>query len=338
MTCGEESPLELSTNQVKSLIDEIINIGVSKVTILGGEPLIRPDIFEILSYLEDRGLECGIVTNGLLLSELNIQRLLELNSRMISVSLDGGSARVNDSIRGSGSFQRTIDGIIRVIQAGIRVNIITTVSRMNYRDIENICALGEYLGVDHVTFSRLFPYGRAADSSSEFLLTPFEMRSVYRGLIKLKKKYSDFVGVSIPQCNFMKTKTMPDSSCGAGRTTFSIDAEGGILPCSFLPMLRCGSIQDSSLSEIWCESLMLQEFRRKTLPKTRGIGYQCESCKHFSYCTKGCIAAALIHYSDITAPDPICWHYSAGLNPTSLLHYLIRHVYDIRDYCIDHWS
>ena len=132
---GKTRPDELNTEESLNLVREIHDCGYKGVALMGGEPLIRDDWYDIAREIKKNKLELSIVTNGLTLNE-NIQELKSLKVDCVSLSLDGGSAKVHDYLRGMpGSFEKTLNAINRLKEEKLPVNVITAVSKTNqYKD------------------------------------------------------------------------------------------------------------------------------------------------------------------------------------------------------------
>jgi MoaA/NifB/PqqE/SkfB family radical SAM enzyme len=142
---------------MESLADELAELGTRKVHLTGGEVLLHPEIFEIITALSQRGLQVNLTSNGTLLSEEYAARLVESGVQNVSLSLDGATPAVHDAVRGKGNFKRTLHGMRNLRRAArhahrklhIRVN--TVVSRMNYTELVGLPAVIQQAGADRLT-------------------------------------------------------------------------------------------------------------------------------------------------------------------------------------------
>jgi MoaA/NifB/PqqE/SkfB family radical SAM enzyme len=138
----------------KRIVDEALALGLDRVYLTGGEPFILDDIYAMLAYSSDR-LPTTILTNGMLFNDRRLNRLVEIKSEalIIQVSLDGSRPEMHDPIRGQGSWQKTVDGIQRLIGSGFRVRLSTTKTHINQDHLDEICAFRRDLGIsddDHI--------------------------------------------------------------------------------------------------------------------------------------------------------------------------------------------
>ena len=135
-------------------MDEALALGVDRFYLTGGEPFILEDIYAMLAYSSDK-LPTTILTNGMLFNDRRLNRLLEIKSEalIVQVSLDGSRPELHDPIRGQGSWQKTVDGIQRLIDSGFRVRLSTTETHINQDHLEEICEFRRAMGIsddDHI--------------------------------------------------------------------------------------------------------------------------------------------------------------------------------------------
>src|SRR5215471_8400344 len=155
-------PLELSTDEGKCLIDEIAEMKVPVFVLTGGDPIKRPDLFELIEYAKEVGVRVSLTpsTTPLLTREI-IHRLKLSGLARLAVSLDGSNRETHDAFRGmSGSFQRTMEAIEWANEAGLPVQINTTFSRRNVEEFKAIAALLEQKKIALWSVFFLVPTGR----------------------------------------------------------------------------------------------------------------------------------------------------------------------------------
>ena len=154
-------PDELTTNQVFSLIDQLAEWSQPIFVISGGEPLMRPDIFEIAAHGTRRGLRVAVSPNGTLLTDEVVQNLIEAGVKRISVSIDGSTAERHDAIRGvPGAFDAAMEGLARCRKAGLGFQLNTTVMRQTRADLSATRDLGVRIGAEAWHVFMLVPTGR----------------------------------------------------------------------------------------------------------------------------------------------------------------------------------
>ena len=156
---------ELTTDEAKHFIDEVVGLGKPILILSGGEPLTRPDVFEIARYGTDAGLRVVLATNGTLLTPEIVEKLRAAGVQRLSISIDGATAETHDNFRGMpGAFERTLAGIEILRKENFPFQINTTVSKRNLDEIQKTFELAKELGAVayHVFF--LVPTGRGEES------------------------------------------------------------------------------------------------------------------------------------------------------------------------------
>ena len=152
---------ELDTQACFRLLDQIKEVGDPIIILTGGEPLLRPDIFEIASYGTNKGLRMVMAPNGTLINAETARKMADSGIKRISVSLDGATKEAHDSFRGvDGAFEGALKGINHAVDAGIEFQINTSITKQNLSQIPEILETAEKLGaVAHHIFL-LVPTGR----------------------------------------------------------------------------------------------------------------------------------------------------------------------------------
>ncbi len=159
-------PDELTTPEVFDLIDQLAefskaNSGPPIFVISGGEPLMRPDIYDIAAYGTERGLRVAVSPNGTLLTSQAVSNLIAAGVRRISVSIDGSTARRHDAVRGvAGAFDAAMAGLARCREAGLGFQLNTTVMRQTRDDLAAVRDLAVRIGAEAWHVFMLVPTGR----------------------------------------------------------------------------------------------------------------------------------------------------------------------------------
>jgi radical SAM protein with 4Fe4S-binding SPASM domain len=324
-------PGELSTEESKKLIEELSEAGVVVIAFSGGEPLMRKDIFEIVSHAARHDMYVSIATNGTLITPEVARKLADSGANYVEVSIDGRSAAEHDALRGiPGAFDRSVAGIRNAVGAGLFTCIATTVTRDNVDQVADIHALGKELGVNFIPTGRgvemvdkdITPQQR--ENLLEYILdnakagaVPLELSTapqIARVAVEAEGKYGVPVGhFHMGEGIKGKTRMLADfiGGCGAGRLYCSIEPTGIVQPCVFLP-IPVGNIREQSFLDIWHHAPVLKQLRnRDQLTGT------CGTCEN-KYICGGCRARAWAYYRDLNAPDPGCinnlthWNSLAG--------------------------
>jgi len=319
VSAGDGSVEELKTHQAINLIGQLADAKVFTVTLTGGEPLLRKDIFQIIKLLSKRNIYVSLSSNGTMITENVARKLQKCGLRTVTISLDGATAASNDYIRGKGSYERTLNALKSLRKVGIKVTLQMTILKNNFREVSRIVEIGKEMGADHVTFSRLVPLGRAVLNRTELELSKEETIEVAYILKQLKNQNHDYISSDyiiwydrLSSLNNVQTidrhfKDITLLNCSAGKHDCTITPDGFVLPCGFLRDLKCGNILQQEFLDIWKNSPTMKNFRKLMYVSIDKVQWKCRRCKLRYKCGGGCRAAAFLTYNDLTAPDPICW-------------------------------
>lgn len=308
---GSPLPDELTTEEIMDLIDQMSTLRVFYTEVTGGEPLLRKDILEILSYLRDKGFKILFDTNALLVTQKIAKRLKELEC-IVSVSLDG-LAGTHDKIRGNqGIFSETIKGIKKLVDAHNNVQVNFTLTKINRKEISHVIEHAIKLKANGFVVLFCMPAGRASDNIRELRMSLNEWRNTRVILQQIVEKYKDKISISIPIRDFPSTLEFLNESsivtCPAGKTSCSITANGFVLPCPHFQdfnIFSAGNIREKTFKEIWLSSPILRKFRYFSFKDVKG---KCQKCKFKLTCLGGCKFVSFIRYGDIHFPDPRCFY------------------------------
>jgi MoaA/NifB/PqqE/SkfB family radical SAM enzyme len=255
---------ELSTDELKGLIDECIELGAVNITFTGGEPLLRPDIYDLISYVDKEEAITQLFTNGLLLTGDNVRRLKEAGLYSLEVSLDSPYPEEHDSFRGiDGGFEAAVRGIKYALEEGLLVGISTYATRERIKDgsLELLIDLGRKLGVHEVSIFDPVPTGRLL-GSEDVLLT--ENERAY--LMKIQRSYNQMEGhtrvsTQSAQCSPVAFYAL---GCFSGTNQAYVTAFGDVNPCDFTP-LTFGNIREEPFEKIWWRIREHPAYRNKTM-------------------------------------------------------------------------
>jgi Fe-coproporphyrin III synthase len=160
---------ELSTDEAKTLIADLAAFGSPVILFSGGEPLMRPDLVELIAFANAQGLRAVVSTNGVLISQAMARQLKQVQLSYVGVSLDG-LEEVNDAFRGvTGAFRKALAGIRNCQEAGIKVGLRFTINKRNASEVANIFRLIEDENIPRVCFYHLVYAGRGSDLIGEDL-------------------------------------------------------------------------------------------------------------------------------------------------------------------------
>ncbi len=318
-------PNELSTAEGLSLIDQMAEFGNPVLVITGGDPLMRRDVFQFIQYGIRRGLRVSLSPSATkLVTPEKLHKLKEAGLSRISFSLDGSCPQIHDAFRGvQGSFQRTLQCVRGVKEAGLSLQINTTVSRHNLSDLE---AMGETvlcLGAVLWDLFFLVPTGRGQMDDvispedhervshwiSDYAKTaPFDVKATlgqhYRRVFIQRRQAEEAHskgGWSLNAPGFSITDGIGWTAKGTndGNGVCFISHVGEIYPSGFLP-LKAGNVRRESLVDIYRSSPLFLELRDPS--KLKG---KCGRCEFKTVCG-GSRARAYAVTGDYMAQEPYC--------------------------------
>lgn len=295
---------ELSTQEAKTLLDQIAKAGFKIMIFSGGEPLLRPDILELVRHATARGLRSVFGTNGTLISEETAQALKAAGAMGMGISLDSLDREKHDAFR---KFPNAWEGAVRGMRncrkAGLPFQMHTTVMDWNQDELEAMTDFAVAEGAVAHHFFFLVPTGRAATIEAESLRARAYEETLTRILQKQQSVDIELKPTCAPQ--FMRIaaqmglKLRFSRGCLAGTSYCIISPTGKVQPCAYLNT-PLGDVREMPFDEIWRNNPVLQELR--TLDYKGGCG----SCAYKRACG-GCRArAAYYHGGDYMAEEPWC--------------------------------
>jgi radical SAM protein with 4Fe4S-binding SPASM domain len=282
---GAPGPDDLTLDDLVIFVEQVKKLKPTPVALSGGEPLLKKEmvLYAVKELSPLREITVTVFTNGTLVTKDYAQQLHDAGLKVARVSVDGHNAEVHDGIRGKGAFEKTVHGIEYLKELGIHVDVISVISRINYRYIKEIEDFVSTIG-DSYALSYVYPYGRAAHS--DMLLTPKEIFDVkISGLVS-----KDF-----------ETSITPRNRCHVGET-ICVAANGDIYPCLRLrlPEFKVGNIRENDLCDIYTTDLM-QDILKFTVEDAE----KCKDCEIRYFCGGGCRGFAYAIGGSLYGPDTI---------------------------------
>ncbi|MCI6100108.1 MAG: putative heme d1 biosynthesis radical SAM protein NirJ2 [Selenomonas sp.] len=298
---------ELSTADAKKLLTEIKRAGFQIMIFSGGEPLMRPDILELVKFADGLGLFPVFGTNGTLITPQMAKDLKAAGARAMGISLDSLDAAKHDKFRSfPGGWQGAVDGMKNCKAAGLPFQIHTTVMDWNAPELEDMIDFAVEIGARAHHFFFLVPTGRAATIEEESLRA-----EQYEDVLTRIMKKQQTVPIELkPTCapQFLRIaaelgmKSRFHRGCLAGLSYCIISPKGKVQPCAYLKEYL-GDVRDTPFDEIWKNNAVLQKLR--TMKYDGGCG----ACKYQRVCG-GCRArAAIYHDGDYMAEEPWCLYH-----------------------------
>lgn len=320
---GHTRAKELSTEEALDMVKQLAEVGITEVTLIGGEAFLRPDWLEIAKAITDAGMKCGMTTGGFGITLDTARRMKEAGIRVVSVSVDGLEA-THDRLRGrKGSWQWAFKTIGNLRQAGIAVGCNTQINRLSAPEFPLIYERIRDAGVFAWQIQLTVPMGNAADNS-EILMQPYELLDLYPTIASVTKRaYKEGVQVQAgnnigyygPYERLFRGRGQDNpwaiwQGCNAGLSTLGIEADGAIKGCPSLPTSAYtgGNIRDYSLRTIIEETEELRFNLGADTPQgTEHLWGFCKGCEFAQLCRGGCSWTAHVFF-DKRGNNPYCHH------------------------------
>lgn len=323
----KRSPEELTTQEAKRFLEQAASFSKPIIVFSGGEALLREDIFELIRYANQLGLESALATNASLISLDTAIRLKENKTALVAVSIYGANAQSHDQFCGArGAFEKTLAGINNLKKAGIPLQINTTITKKNLAELE---AMGNFAGEQgaiayHVFF--LVPVGRgkslegdeiSAQEYEEAFNRLYDFQS--RAPIRIKATCAPHYYRVLRQRLAKEKKKLPSASdnfsaitkgCLAGQGVCFVSYKGEVFGCGYLPV-RAGDLRKQDFKSIWFESKLFQDLRDSSKLKGR-----CAFCE-FKLVCGGCRARAYAATGDFLGEEPYCVYQLSPLRKRS---------------------
>jgi radical SAM protein with 4Fe4S-binding SPASM domain len=311
---------ELTTEEGKRLLDEIAGIDEFRMLAFGGgEPLARQDIFELVEYARYLGLEISIATNGTLLTYDMAKEFKKMGVVNIAVGLNAADKGVHEQItRVPGSFEGSKRAIYATVEAGMNLQVNTTVMKENREAIPGLLDFASEVDAQIVLLYQLVPEGRGEE---EMELSMKEYKNLIEMVSDNQKRNRAIIEPTCspqywaylldrkgrPPAIEMKFANSIFKGCVAGSGLCYVKPDGEVWTCPFIP-ISAGNVKTAPLSEIWYHSGLFQSLRdRENL-----TGENCRACRFKCLCG-GCRGRAYAHSGDYLGDDPLCFLYRPDL-------------------------
>jgi radical SAM protein len=330
-------PDQLNTLEAKGLIDQIAEMHIPIFVFTGGDPLKRPDLYELIGYCAEKGVKVAVTPSATpLLTREAIFKMKEAGVVRLGISLDGSTSEIHDAFRGlPGAWARTIQAVEWANEAGIPIQVHSTISRHNATDLDNLCALFEKLSIVMWNVFFLVPVGRGQLGD---LLSGEEFEQVFGKIYELSHRVNFQIKTTeamhyrryLLQHNLEERKMGhgsghplgmgPEMAYEAGAPKADAQARthgwatrrvndgkgfmfishvGNVYPSGFLP-IHAGNIRETPLADIYRNAPIF-----KSLRDTSKLEGKCGACEYKEICG-GSRARAYALTGDPLAQEPCC--------------------------------
>jgi len=318
---------ELTTDECRNVLDDLAAFQAPAVLFSGGEPLMRPDFFELAAYARSLGLHVVISTNGTLIDEQTARCFQDLQFAYVGISLDSADPAVHDEFRGApGAFERTRQGMRRCVEIGQKVGLRLTLTPQTCKDLPRIFDFIESEGIDRACFYHLCPAGRGEElmalSHEEARRAMDSIFDSSKLLVERNKRvevltvdnhcdgpylYLRMLGEKHPRSKqvleMLRWNGGARYSSGVG--IGNIDFVGEVHADQFSMFRSFGNVRRRRFSEIWQDTAdPIMKGLKDRLPLLKG---RCGRCRFKPICGGSSRARAELSTGDPWAPDPACY-------------------------------
>lgn len=308
---------DMTTEESYEFIDALVETGNPILVLSGGEPLFRPDIFDIAKYAVNKGLTVALATNGTLVDEAMAKKIVDAGVSRVSISIDGADAETHDNFRKlKGSFERAIEGFNHLKKLGMSMQINCTIAKHNSHQLHDLYNLALNLSAEAIHIFMLVPVGCGVEIADDQMLEPERYEYILNEFYDLSKEakiqtkatcsphYFRIMrqrakeeGITItPKTHGMAAMT---KGCLAGTGVCFVSHKGEVFPCGYLPV-NAGHVKKQPFKEIWKDSPVFMKLREPDL-----LGGKCGECEYKKVC-EGCRARAFYETGDYMAEEPYC--------------------------------
>jgi len=306
---AEPYPDELSTAECFKLLDNIASFARPIIILTGGEPMLRPDIYDIAARATGLGMRVVMAPCGALIDDESAARILASGIKHISISLDGATAESHDAFRGvAGAFDASLRGIAAARRAGLGFQINTTITKHNLAELPAILELAIELGATVFNPFLLVPTGRGSTLIDQEI-SPQQYERTLRWLAGQQGREDINIRVTcaphyqriIRQLGLRPGQARPVKGCMGGQSFAFISHRGKVQICGFLD-IECGDVRRENFDfrGIWRDSEIFKQMRDPASYHGR-----CGRCEFARVCG-GCRARAYAMTGDYLGEEPFC--------------------------------
>lgn len=281
-------PVELSTQEILTLIEDMSDFGCQSIALTGGEPFLRKEWPLFLQKINSLDMQAIFMTNAMLVNDDVLDILKLYPNTAIGISLDGPDKETHDYVRGiSGIFEHFCNIVPKLKEIGIYVAIPTTVMQSNYDKLDDILNLLISLGVDAWQLQIVKPSERLPKDE---LLTEKQYYDLAKKITEYRENYLDKINIMESDCIGYFSQLQPKlhiqnwRGCECGIYSVSIEADGNVKGCPNMNNSE-GNIKTRPFKEIWADH---NSFKYNRSPQIELLKGYCNECKHKYICRGGC--------------------------------------------------
>lgn len=308
---------QLTTEEGKKLLNSISQVAKPIIIFTGGEPLLREDLFELISHANSLRLKPVLAPNGTLLNDAIVKKIKACGVQRVSLSIDGPDATSHNLFRGvEGAFEKTVEATKLLKKENIPFQINTTVTKSNIDKFKAIFTLVKELGAVAWHIFLLVPTGRAKNIKDQ-IITAKEYEDILNWFYDFRKQAKNihFKATCAPHYYRILRQRAKEEGIKVTPENFGLDAhtrgclggigfcfvshKGIVQPCGYLP-IECSNVREQDFKSIWYESEIFQQLRDPNCYKGK-----CGKCHYIKVCG-GCRARAFTMLGDYLEEEPLC--------------------------------
>ncbi len=286
---------ELTTEELKALLDDVARAGTLYLTFSGGEVFLRKDLFELIEHARRLHFDMRLKSNALLITQEKAARLRALGVRQVDISIYSTDPAIHDWVtKVPGSLERSLEGAALLRDAGITVKLNCPLMKQNVAQSKEIPALAERLGVLWGIDPMITAKNDGDTSPVKLRITQKELRQVLQDPVLNPNRGKPAPVQSGPG---WVRPDLDDIPCGASHNACYISAYGDVMPCVAMP-IACGNVRDEPFEEIWHRSPEMLRVRSIRIRDLRTYS----TCAASPFCTR-CPGQALVENGDLYGPS-----------------------------------
>ncbi len=310
LSAGKKEESELTTEECLRLMEEMQALGTEMVILTGGEPLLRKDIYDLASAASSRGLWVVMGTNGVLIDDRVVQKMIDCGVKGVGISIDSVDPAKHNGFRGGpNAWEHSVKALEVCRASGLQVLVQSTVMEENRDEIPRLLDFAREKGAWSLNLYFLVQTGRgqlmndlSAETTEELLGEMVSAQDGYRPMLVRSKCAPQFKRIAYERGQ----RGLESGGCMAGTHYCRITPSGDVTPCPYMPVVA-GNVRQRSFTEIWRESPLLRSLR-----DPRQLTGRCGTCEYSELCG-GCRCRAYAAHGDVLAEDPACPHEPTGV-------------------------
>lgn len=294
---------ELSTEQWLQVMREARKLGAVQLGFSGGEPLLRPDLTELIAAADQMGFYCNLITSAVGLTAEKVSAFKQAGIKHIQISFQGSDQETNALFGGTDSFAHKLAMTKEVIAQGIPLGLNFVLHRHNIHQVTDFLNIAEGLGAEFIELANTQYYAWALHNRDKLLPSSAQLEEAEAATNRFRAQHQGNMKVIFVAPDYYEKRPKKCSN-GWGTTFITVTPEGDVLPCQsarIIDGLSFPNVRESSLEHIWRDSDLFNHFRG-----TKWMQEPCASCPEKEVDLGGCRCQAYMLTGDAYATDPIC--------------------------------